>query len=185
MTIVVFLCLVYFLYTFILSTLAVNVGIIKSQGLATTPHNDAVNNIVSFALILGCSTRYLGWIGGLIAFAFHLLSLAHATFGWLLSVPSALRFRRIAAERDSYAGLEALRQHSSRVESRFTVFTWGYCIFFIYSLFRVPFGAFRPWWTLPHILIFAGICAAGFIARMLVGPKMQPVQDADNDLISY
>lgn len=170
------MCLFYFIYTFILSSLAVSVGVMKDQGVATTPHNDAVNGLASFFMILAASIWYLGWLGGVIAFAFHLLSLPHSTYGWLLSIPATLRFKRFALGNDFYTVEtvdNVMRNHASRFESWFFVLTWAYLIFLISSLFIVPFGSFRAWWTLPRILIFVGICAVGFVARIIVGPKMQ------------
>lgn len=179
------MCLFYFIYTFILSSLAVSVGVMKDQGVATTPHNDAVNGLASFFMILAASIWYLGWLGGVIAFAFHLLSLPHSTYGWLMSVPSALRFKRSASGGDYYAVLANVRQHATRMESWFLILTIAYFIFLVSSFFIVPFGSFRSWWTLPRILVFAGICAVGFIARIIVGPKLQADLPSEDDFVSY
>lgn len=163
----VIMSIIYIVFTLVLSSFCIGLASDDAAGTTTTPFAGRKIAMGIHALILVCSTYYLGFPYGLIVFVCHLFSLWHATVGWLLSLPKMRRALRYAD--NPFLMEQVIKRDSLRWA---TISLWLlilYVVFFVISIIKVPYCSLRDLLTLRRLLIFAAVMAVFFVGRIISG----------------
>lgn len=119
----------YLIIVLVVSELGYQLASQQQMGIVPYPFGVTMFCMINHIIVLVTGIWYFGWVGGIILFALHFLSIIHSCFGWILSAIDLLLVNTP----------EQMMRSVRREVSLLSIISPAFLIFMIVSFFVVDF----------------------------------------------